>query len=94
MFFFYTLVEDLEFRRGEEVLFESLSFVVHAGQRVALAGRNGVGAVAKDTWKTCGPLGFYKGLLPAWIRLLPQTILTFLFFEQFRLYFGYEKPPC
>ncbi len=36
-------VEDLEFRRGEEVLFDSLNFVVHAGQRVALAGRNGVG---------------------------------------------------
>jgi len=60
----------------------------------APADRNGVGVVFMDTWKTCGLLGFYKGLLPAWIRLLPQTILTFLFFEQFKLHFGYEKPPC
>lgn len=36
-------VEDLQFKRGEEVLFEALSFVIHPGQRVALAGRNGVG---------------------------------------------------
>ena len=35
--------EDLQFKRGEEVLFEALSFVIHPGQRVALAGRNGVG---------------------------------------------------
>ena len=36
-------VTDLQFRRGEEVLFEDLSFVVHPGQRVALTGRNGAG---------------------------------------------------
>src|SRR5210317_1823860 len=36
-------VEDLQFRRGPDVLFEHLSFVVHPGQRVAIAGRNGVG---------------------------------------------------
>jgi ATP-binding cassette subfamily F protein 3 len=35
--------ENLQFRRGSEVLFEQLSFVIHAGQRVAIAGRNGVG---------------------------------------------------
>lgn len=35
--------EDLQFKRGDEVLFEALTFVVHPGQRVALAGRNGVG---------------------------------------------------
>ncbi len=35
--------EDLEFRRGADILFEHLSFVVHPGQRVAIAGRNGVG---------------------------------------------------
>ncbi len=36
-------VEGLQFKRGDEVLFENLSFVVHPGQRVAVAGRNGVG---------------------------------------------------
>ena len=33
----------LQFKRGDELLFENLSFVVHPGQRVAVAGRNGVG---------------------------------------------------
>ncbi|XP_054707607.1 mitochondrial dicarboxylate carrier-like [Uloborus diversus] len=35
-----------------------------------------------------GPLGFFKGYVPAFIRLTPQTILTFIFFEQLRLNFG------
>ena len=35
--------ESLEFRRGQELLFEQLSFIVHPGQCVAIAGRNGVG---------------------------------------------------
>ncbi len=35
--------DNLQFRRGQEVLFEHLNFIVHPGQRVAIAGRNGVG---------------------------------------------------
>ncbi|NWT81283.1 DIC protein, partial [Lanius ludovicianus] len=35
-----------------------------------------------------GPLAFYKGFVPAAVRLIPQTILTFLFLEQLRKYFG------
>ncbi|NXJ28355.1 DIC protein, partial [Dicrurus megarhynchus] len=35
-----------------------------------------------------GPLAFYKGFVPAAVRLVPQTILTFLFLEQLRKYFG------
>ncbi|XP_059005983.1 mitochondrial dicarboxylate carrier isoform X2 [Mustela lutreola] len=35
-----------------------------------------------------GPLAFYKGLLPAGIRLLPHTVLTFVFLEQLRKHFG------
>lgn len=34
-----------------------------------------------------GPLGFYKGFVPAFIRLAPHTILTFVFLEQFRKLF-------
>lgn len=37
------VAEELSFRRGDAVLFENLSFVVHPGQCVAVAGRNGVG---------------------------------------------------
>ncbi|XP_015922368.1 mitochondrial dicarboxylate carrier [Parasteatoda tepidariorum] len=36
-----------------------------------------------------GPLGFYKGYVPAFVRLAPQTVLTFIFFEQLRLKFGF-----
>ncbi|KAI4478727.1 hypothetical protein M0804_011755 [Polistes exclamans] len=43
-----------------------------------------------------GPLAFFKGYVPAFIRLAPQTVLTFLFLEQLRVYFGIpisnEKP--
>ncbi|XP_005624058.2 mitochondrial dicarboxylate carrier isoform X1 [Canis lupus familiaris] len=35
-----------------------------------------------------GPLAFYKGLLPAGIRLMPHTVLTFVFLEQLRKHFG------
>ena len=36
-----------------------------------------------------GPLTFFKGFVPALIRLGPHTILTFLIKEQIRLHFGY-----
>ncbi|CAM2102128.1 mitochondrial dicarboxylate carrier [Caretta caretta] len=35
-----------------------------------------------------GPLAFYKGFVPAAIRLVPHTVLTFVFLEQLRKYFG------
>lgn len=36
-----------------------------------------------------GPMGFFKGYVPAFVRLAPQTILTFVFLEQLRLNLGY-----
>lgn len=36
-----------------------------------------------------GPLGFFKGYIPAFVRLAPQTILTFVFLEQLRQNFGF-----
>ncbi|XP_041072781.1 mitochondrial dicarboxylate carrier [Carcharodon carcharias] len=39
-----------------------------------------------------GPLGFYKGLIPAGIRLVPHTVLTFVFLEQLRSHFGVLVP--
>ncbi|VDO44612.1 unnamed protein product [Haemonchus placei] len=38
-----------------------------------------------------GPAGFFKGFVPAWVRLAPHTVLTFIFFEQLRFNFGYFK---
>ncbi|XP_033897429.2 mitochondrial dicarboxylate carrier isoform X2 [Acipenser ruthenus] len=35
-----------------------------------------------------GPMAFYKGLVPAGIRLVPHTVLTFIFLEQLRKNFG------
>jgi dicarboxylate transporter 10 len=48
-------------------------------------------ACAKDI-ATSGPMGFFKGFIPAFVRLGPHTILTFIFFEQLRLHFGDEVP--
>jgi len=36
-----------------------------------------------------GPLGFFKGYVPAFVRLAPHTILTFVFLEQLRTNFGF-----
>ncbi|NWS16059.1 DIC protein, partial [Pachyramphus minor] len=47
----------------------------------------GVVHCAMETAKL-GPLAFYKGFVPAAVRLVPQTVLTFLFLEQLRKYFG------
>ncbi|BES88673.1 mitochondrial dicarboxylate [Nesidiocoris tenuis] len=40
-----------------------------------------------------GPMGFFKGYVPAFVRLAPQTILTFLFLEQLKQNFGYIDQP-
>ncbi|NWJ02788.1 DIC protein, partial [Crypturellus undulatus] len=47
----------------------------------------GVSHCAVETAKL-GPLAFYKGFVPAAIRLVPHTVLTFVFLEQLRKYFG------
>jgi len=47
--------------------------------------------VISHTYKL-GFLGFFKGYVPAFVRLGPQTILTFVFLEQLRQKFGILKP--
>lgn len=47
----------------------------------------GVTHCLRETAKL-GPLAFYKGLVPAGIRLIPHTVLTFMFLEQLKKYFG------
>jgi len=44
-------------------------------------------ACAKDIAGN-GISGFFKGFVPAFVRLGPHTILTFIFFEQLRMNFG------
>ncbi|CAH0701214.1 unnamed protein product [Spodoptera exigua] len=38
-----------------------------------------------------GPLAFFKGYIPAFVRLAPHTILTFVFLEQLRMNYGSIK---
>uniref|UniRef100_A0A5F8GJY0 Solute carrier family 25 member 10 n=1 Tax=Monodelphis domestica TaxID=13616 RepID=A0A5F8GJY0_MONDO len=56
---------------------------------IAVSSRNTRGLLhcAKETAKL-GPLAFYKGIFPAGIRLVPHTVLTFIFLEELRKYFG------
>ncbi|XP_078509962.1 mitochondrial dicarboxylate carrier [Lissotriton helveticus] len=51
----------------------------------------GVGHCALETARL-GPMAFYKGFVPAAIRLVPHTVLTFIFLEQLRKYFGIIVP--
>ncbi|CAF3200382.1 unnamed protein product [Rotaria sp. Silwood2] len=44
----------------------------------------------KDIVKV-GPSGLFKGFIPAFMRLGPQTILMFIFLEQLKQNFGYIK---
>ncbi|KAH8359641.1 hypothetical protein KR093_007985, partial [Drosophila rubida] len=48
---------------------------------------NGIMDVIKYTAQL-GPTGFFKGYVPAFLRISPHTILTFMFLEQLRLHFG------
>lgn len=48
---------------------------------------SGIAACAMDIGKN-GPLGFFKGFVPAFVRLGPHTVFTFIFFEQLRQNFG------
>jgi len=46
-----------------------------------------IGECFRGTLKEGGLRAFYKGFLPAWMRLSPQTIITWMFLEQLRVYF-------
>ncbi|KAL7677836.1 hypothetical protein ACOME3_004069 [Neoechinorhynchus agilis] len=50
--------------------------------------KHGVLSCVKDIAKA-GPAGFFKGFVPAFLRLAPHTILTFIFLEQLRMRLGY-----
>lgn len=49
-----------------------------------------VGHCITELYKESGIFGFFKGYVPAFIRLAPHTILTFVFLEQLRLNFGFQ----
>lgn len=45
---------------------------------------------ARDVVANNGMAGFYRGFIPAWIRLSPQTIVTWLLLEKLRKMFPLE----
>jgi dicarboxylate transporter 10 len=52
--------------------------------------------VAKSILRDYGPIGFFRGYVPAFVRLTPHTMFTFVFLEELRLHFGtpiYEQSP-
>lgn len=51
----------------------------------------GIADCVVKTFRQGGIQTFFKGFVPAFVRLGPQTILTWLFKEQLRLNFGREK---
>jgi len=46
---------------------------------------------ASSILRSSGPLGFFKGYIPAFVRLAPHTILMFVFLEQLRMRFGFDR---
>ncbi|KAL6245146.1 mitochondrial FAD carrier protein flx1 [Rhinocladiella similis] len=51
---------------------------------VAHAARPGVIGLVKQVWHNEGLVGFYKGLLPNLLRVVPSTCVTFLVYENAR----------
>lgn len=47
----------------------------------------GIATLVAKTAKE-GPLAFFKGFMPSLVRMIPQTVLTFVFLEQLTKYFG------
>ena len=46
----------------------------------------GIAGVSARVWREEGPKGFYRGLVPAVIRVLPATWVTFLVYENVKFY--------
>lgn len=55
------------------------------------SGRQNIQEAITDVYRSSGYIGFYKGFNPALIRLVPHTVLVFVFYEQLRLHFGIVK---
>jgi solute carrier family 25 folate transporter 32 len=46
----------------------------------------GIGGVARQLWREEGIRGFYRGLMPGVVRVLPATWVTFLVYENVKYY--------
>ncbi|KAI1812673.1 mitochondrial folate carrier protein [Poronia punctata] len=46
----------------------------------------GIRGVARRTWREEGPRGFYRGIIPGVVRVMPATWVTFLVYENTKFY--------
>lgn len=47
--------------------------------------------IIKQTWRNEGARGFYKGIVPSTVRVLPGTTITFLVYEKLSSYLGHSN---
>jgi len=80
--FIHSLISHFLFRQQLDVL---KTRMMNAEVKRSVLGTVG------DLWKEAGVIGFFKGYGPAFVRLAPHTILTFVFMEQLRMNFGTKK---
>lgn len=50
--------------------------------------KQNIRVAVENLYKSSGLSGFYRGFVPALVRLGPQTVLVFVFYEQLRIHFG------
>ncbi len=55
--------------------------VIRSRAQVPALYGEGIGQIIRRTWALEGMAGFYKGLVPSTLRVLPGTALTFLIYE-------------
>ena len=88
-------IESLRFERGERVLFDNVDLELHAGQRVAITGRNGVGKstlldlIVGDLSTSKGsidmPRSWRVGYMPQEVDASPQTAINYVIDGHFEL---------
>ena len=81
-------IENLRFERGERLLFDNIDLELHAGQRVAITGRNGVGKstlldlIVGDLSSSKGmvymPSSWRIGYMPQEVDASPQTAINYV----------------
>lgn len=55
--------------------------VIRSRAQISSARHQGILEISRRTWKVDGAVGFYRGIVPSIIRVLPGTALTFMIYE-------------
>lgn len=69
------------------VLTQPLDVIKTRSMNAAPGEFSGLMAIIAHTAKL-GPMGFFKGFIPSFVRLGPHTIITFILLEQLRMNYG------